>query len=51
MKVKDKRTGKFERIVDKTNNSFCITQAKLSKYGINCTQWFTEQEFVFDKNI
>jgi hypothetical protein len=45
MKVKDKKTNKEEKVIDKTVNSFCVTQGKLSKEGIDCTQWFTEQDF------
>jgi hypothetical protein len=45
MKVKDKRTNKEEKVIDKTINSFCVTQSKLTENGINCTQWFTEQDF------
>lgn len=45
MKLKDKTTNKIEVLIDKTLNSFCVSQSKLTKEGINCTQWFTEQEF------
>lgn len=45
MEVLDKRTGKTEQVLDKTSNSFLITQTKLTDAGINCTQWFTDKEF------
>jgi hypothetical protein len=43
--VLDKSTNKRERVVNKTINSICITQTKLSEKGINCTQWFTDLDF------
>jgi hypothetical protein len=45
MKVRDKQTGKIESVVDKHNNSLCLTQTKLTKHGINCTQWFHLNDF------
>ena len=45
MKVRDKQTGKFEEVINKTINSFCVTQTKLTIDGINCTQWFTQGDF------
>ena len=35
MKLKDKRTNKIETLVDKTENSYCVTQTKLTDQGIN----------------
>ena len=35
MKVRDKQTGKFEQVINKTDNSFYVTQTKLTKDGIN----------------
>jgi len=45
MKVKDIKTNKTETIIERTSNSFRVTQTKLNKEGINCTNWFTQQEF------
>ena len=45
MKVIDKRTGKVEKVIDKTDSSFLVTQTKLSKFGINCSQWFHRDRF------
>jgi hypothetical protein len=45
MKLKDKKTNKTELLIDKTFNSFCVTQSKLGEDGINCTQWFTDFDF------
>lgn len=44
-KVRDKQTGKFEKVIDKTENSFNVTRTKLTEDGINCTQWFTVGDF------
>lgn len=45
MKVKDKQTGKIETVINKTTNSFLVTQTKLTENGINCDNWFTEADF------
>lgn len=45
MKLRDKETNKIEQLVSKTQNSYCVTQTKLTKHGISCTQWFTEKDF------
>jgi hypothetical protein len=45
MTVKDKKTNKIETIVDKTSNSYLITQSKLTDKGINCSNWFTDRDF------
>jgi hypothetical protein len=45
MKLKDKKTNKSEVLIDKTLNSFCVTQSKLGKDGIDCTQWFADFDF------
>lgn len=44
--VIDMQTGNIETVVNKTSNSFEVTQTKLSAAGINCTQWFEEKEFL-----
>lgn len=46
MKVKDKVTGKIEVVIEKTSNSYNVTQTRLSEKGINCTNWFAEKDFV-----
>lgn len=43
--VIDLKTGKIERIVDRTSNSYLVTRTKLTPNGINCTNWFTEDDF------
>ncbi len=45
MKVKDIKTGKIETVIERTSNSFRVTRTKLTKEGVNCTNWFTQQEF------
>lgn len=45
MKVKDKITGKIEMVIEKTTNSFLVTQTKLTETGINCYNWFDEMSF------
>lgn len=43
--VLDKRFNKKEKIVETSISSFNITQTKKSEKGIDCTQWFTEENF------
>ncbi len=43
--VIDKQTGKTETVVNQTSNSLEVTQSKLTKEGINCTNWFTKENF------
>lgn len=45
MKVKDKQTGKIEIVINKTTNSYLVTQTKLTNNGISCDNWFTETDF------
>ena len=45
MKVRDKQTGKFEQVINRTDNSFYVTQSRLTKDGINCSQWFNNIDF------
>jgi hypothetical protein len=45
MQVLDKRFNKKETIIETTVSSFNVTQTKKSEKGINCTQWFTEENF------
>lgn len=45
MKIKDKKTGKIEIVINKTSNSFEVTRSKLTEAGVNCTNWFTERDF------
>lgn len=35
-----------EKIVNKTSNSVEVTRTKRGEEGINCTQWFTWNDFV-----
>lgn len=45
MKVKDKITGKIETVLEKTSNSYLVTQTKLTDKGVNCDNWFEEGAF------
>ena len=45
MNIIDKETGKIEKILRATSNSYLATQTKLTKEGINCDNWFTERDF------
>lgn len=45
MKVKDKETSKIETVINKTTNTYLVTQTKITKKGINCDNWFTEKDF------
>jgi hypothetical protein len=42
--VKDK-DGKICKIVDKTANSINVWIGKKGKEGVNCTNWFTFENF------
>ena len=46
MNILDKETGKIEKILNRTSNSYLITQTKLTSDGINCDHWFTERAFL-----
>lgn len=43
--VKDLDTNKIESVINITTNSILITQTKLTKDGINCSQWFNDKQF------
>lgn len=43
--VISKRTGKTELLIETTVSSFNVTQTKTTNKGIDCTQWFTEEDF------
>jgi len=45
MKVTDTKTKKTETVLETTSSSYLVTQTKLTKKGINCTQWFFEEDF------
>lgn len=38
--VLDTKTGKIEKIIERTSNSLLITQTKVTDKGINCTNWY-----------
>lgn len=44
-KVIDTFTGKTETVVNSTSNSFEVTQSKLTEAGIDCSNWFTAENF------
>lgn len=45
MNVIDKHTGKVDRILKKTTNSYLVTRTKLTENGISCSNWFTIRDF------
>ncbi len=41
----DTYTGKVETLLDKTSNSYLMTQTKLTDKGVDCTHWFNQRDF------
>ena len=43
--ITDQETGKEEKILEVTSNSYLVSQTKTNDKGINCDQWFDEKSF------
>lgn len=43
--ILDTKTGKMETMIQRTMNSYCVTQKRLTKEGIDSTNWFNEADY------
>lgn len=45
IKILDTKTKRSELLLQKTSNSYLVTQGKTSKKGVDCDNWYAEREF------